>query len=227
MCFNGKNKLLTFSFDDGNIDDIRLVEILNKYGLKGTFNLCSGSLTYCDCWRYCNVKDVRHINFTEHSDLYDGHEIACHSYTHPHLEELDDGTLYNQIALDKKLLEFMFSEDIVGMAYPFGTYNDKVVEALEKCGIKYSRTIKATNDFSFPQNPLLWHPTCHFRSDKLEELTEKFLNSNPNEPQLFYIWGHSYELVTEEDWQEFESFCQKISGKDDIYYCTNREVLEL
>ena len=40
--FNGKYKALTFSFDDGNFDDICLIKIMNKYGLKGTFNINSG-----------------------------------------------------------------------------------------------------------------------------------------------------------------------------------------
>ena len=40
--FNGKYKALTFSFDDGNFDDIRLIKIMNKYGIKGTFNINSG-----------------------------------------------------------------------------------------------------------------------------------------------------------------------------------------
>ena len=39
--WNGKKKALTFSFDDGVTQDIRLIEILDKYGLKCTFNLNS------------------------------------------------------------------------------------------------------------------------------------------------------------------------------------------
>ena len=41
----GKFKALTFSYDDGNVADRRLVEIFNRYGMKGTFNLCSFHLT--------------------------------------------------------------------------------------------------------------------------------------------------------------------------------------
>ena len=40
--WNGKNKAVTFSFDDGVLQDKRTIEILNKYGLKATFNLNSG-----------------------------------------------------------------------------------------------------------------------------------------------------------------------------------------
>ena len=42
--FEGKFKAITFSFDDGVTQDIRLIEILNKYGLKATFNLNSSCL---------------------------------------------------------------------------------------------------------------------------------------------------------------------------------------
>ena len=42
--WNGKKKAVTFSFDDGVTQDIRTIEILNKYGLKATFNLNSGLL---------------------------------------------------------------------------------------------------------------------------------------------------------------------------------------
>ena len=36
-----KKKLLTFSYDDGVTQDIRLIELFNKYGMKATFNLNS------------------------------------------------------------------------------------------------------------------------------------------------------------------------------------------
>ena len=45
MCFpQWKEKALTFSYDDGNIKDRDLVELFNKYGVKGTFNLNSSRL---------------------------------------------------------------------------------------------------------------------------------------------------------------------------------------
>lgn len=44
MYFDSPKKLkaVTFSYDDGTTQDIRLIELLNKYGLKCTFNLNSG-----------------------------------------------------------------------------------------------------------------------------------------------------------------------------------------
>ena len=40
----GKIKALTFSYDDGVRFDGKLIEIFNRYGMKGTFNLNAGSL---------------------------------------------------------------------------------------------------------------------------------------------------------------------------------------
>ena len=56
-------------------------------------------------------------------------------------------------------------------------------------------------------------------------LGEEFLRLETNEPRLFYIWGHSYEFDINDSWDAFEEFCRRISGRDDIFYCTNREAL--
>lgn len=224
--FENKNlKAVTFSFDDGNVDDIRLISILNKYGLKGTFNLNSGKLTKASVWNF-GEKEVRHINFLDSKDIYSGHEVACHTYTHPDLTKQDSETVYNETALDMKLLSFLFGYEVNGMAYPFGTFNDGIIEILKKCGILYSRTVNSTYSFECPENPYIWNPTCHFKDEKIFELADKFVNSKPDAPKIFYIWGHSYELVTESDWERFEDFCKKISGICDISYITNKEILE-
>lgn len=221
--FKGKNKALTFSFDDGNVDDIRLVEILNKYGLKGTFNLNSGKITNADCWRYCDVKNVHHINFTEYPDLYQGHEIASHSYTHPDLTKLDRNTVFNEVKTDKLLLDFMYHQNTESFAYPFGAYNDEVYTVLSECNIKCARTVESTYNFELPGNFLKWHPTCHFTDAEINALAKKFIQLK-DETAIFYIWGHSYELVTEDDWGKFDRLCSKLAFNEDISYCTNIEI---
>lgn len=219
-------KALTFSFDDGNVDDVRIVELLNKYGLKATFNLNSSMLADSFVWNYNGVKDVHHINYSEQPNLYDGHEVASHTVRHPHLEELFYEAKKNEIQLDRIYLKALYGYDICGMALPFGSYDDEVLKILKELNILYCRTIASTNEFTVPNELPLIHPTCHFRSKKLDELTERFLDPEDNTDKLFYIWGHSYELVTEADWVDFEAFCKKISHRSDIYYCTNREAIE-
>ena len=220
------SKIITFSFDDGIEDDFKLVEILNKYNLKATFNLNSAKLTGASTWVYNNVKTVKQINYFQIKNVYEGQEIASHCYSHQFMEKLDSKTLNNEILLDQKLLSYLFECEVKGFAYPYGTYSTEVIDALRDSGIKYARTIKSTYSFNPPENVLEFNPTCHFQDSKLNELAESFLNINTDTIQIFYVWGHSYELVTPDDWNYFEEFCKKVSGKSDIKYLTNIEAID-
>ena len=64
----------------------------------------------------------------------------------------------------------------------------------------------------------------HMDFDKMFELGEAFLQLKADKPQIFYIWGHSYEFDFENSWDKFEEFCRMMSGHDDIFYGTNREI---
>jgi hypothetical protein len=57
------------------------------------------------------------------------------------------------------------------------------------------------------------------------ELAETFINLKPEKPQVFYLWGHSYEFDIDRNWQVIEDFCRLISGKEDIYYAINAQAL--
>ena len=71
-----------------------------------------------------------------------------------------------------------------------------------------------------------FNPTLHFMDGNLDEVTDRFLALESDEPQLLYIWGHSYELDHDESfWTRFDAYCQKISGREDVFYGTNKEVL--
>ena len=43
---------------------------------------------------------------------------------------------------------------------------------------------------------------------------------------MMYVWGHSYELATEEDWAALEAFCARLGGREDIWYATNIEIVD-
>ena len=58
------------------------------------------------------------------------------------------------------------------------------------------------------------------------EMGRRFVDLKTDKPQIFYIWGHSYELDHAPDnWEKLEVFFRLISGHDDIFYGTNKEVL--
>ncbi len=229
--WQGKRKAVTFSFDDGVTQDKRFVELLNKYGLKGTFNINSSLLgtlgqLSCEEWRV----DHNKIKASEVKMVYAGHEVAVHTLTHPMLPELDDETVLRQVDEDRKALESLCGYPIVGMAYPCGgVNNDERVARLirEHTPIRYARTITSSYSFT-PQTENLhqFNPTVYFVAKDFEEIVDKFLADESDEDKLLYIWGHSYELdIGYITWEKFERICQKLSGRADIFYGTNKEVL--
>lgn len=217
---NGKRKALTFSYDDAQVFDRELVRIFNKYNVKGTFHLNSGTLS--------EKRDGKEffISKEEVADLYKGHEVAVHGVEHRNLPNLSRSQMVVEIGEDRKALEKLTDGFVQGMSYAFGSYNDQVVEVLKVLGIKYSRTVKATNGFFPPEDFLTWHPTCH-HSGNLMELGERFLNTPDYiELPLMYVWGHSYEFGNINDYSLIDRFCEMMCGKEDIWYATNLEICD-
>lgn len=232
--FNGKNKAVTFSYDDGVSQDIRLIELFNKYNLKATFNLNSEFLgnpgeLIREGVRVSHIKnkaeDIKYI--------YDGHEVAVHTLTHPNLVETDDKEVLRQVEQDRINLSELVGYEVFGMAYPGGGKNcdDRVAEIIKNnTPIKYARTTSVTKSFEpyedlYQYKGTLYH---HENWDDLFDMGRKFLELETDSPKVFYIWGHAYEFdIYPERWEMFEEFCKMISGKNEIFYGTNKEILGL
>ncbi len=230
--WNGKKKAITFSFDDGVTQDIRCIEILNKYGLKGTFNLNSGYFGLPRTDYVVNNHTITHnkVRACDVKKIYEGHEVAVHTLTHPNLTTLEDTTVIRQVEEDRKALSELCGYPVIGMAYPCGgVNNDERVAKLikENTPIRYSRTITSTGTFELQKDSLhRFNPTLHYANPNLDEIVDKFLALETEEPQLLYIWGHTYEMDAEViTWENFEKLCQKLAGREDIFYGTNKEVL--
>ncbi len=227
-----KMKAVTFSYDDGVTQDQRLIEMLDRYGLKCTFNLNSGLLGKAGMLIRENVT-VAHVKprAEEIRAIYQGHEIAAHTLTHPRLKELeDDAEIVRQVEEDRLALSELAGYEVVGMAYPMGTQHidDRTIELVrEKTGIQYARTTTSTHSFE-PQTDLIrFDPTVyhHAEFDKMFDLAREFIALKPDTPKIFYIWGHAYEFDIHNTWAKMEELCRLISGHDDIFYGTNREIL--
>lgn len=231
--FNGKMKALTFSYDDGVLQDERLIELFKKYGMKATFNLNSGLLGKVGKLTHPNFgKTVDHSCFTTDKvkRIYDGFEVAVHTHTHPLLPSLSEEDIVFQVEKDRELLSELVGYDVLGMAYPCGGVNndDRVAEIIKRrTPIKYSRTITSCYSFEKQENLLRFNPTIyHMEWDKMFELAEDFLRANPKTPMLYYGWGHSYELdFVDGYWEKFEDLLKLLAFKDDIFYGTNMQTL--
>lgn len=229
----GRPKALTFSYDDGVYQDLRLLQLFDRYNLKCTFNLNSGLLER-------NPGDRKSGHMTEEDTVgaYIGtsHEIAVHSFTHPHLEQIPIEQATKEIICDRMYLEKIFRCIVRGGAYPFGTTNDAVVATLRNSGICYCRTTHSTERFDIPQDWLRMSATCHHSNPRLMEFARRFVQESPDRqarghraPWMFYVWGHSYEFDYNEphnNWKMMEEFCGTVSAKADVWYATNIEIYD-
>jgi peptidoglycan/xylan/chitin deacetylase (PgdA/CDA1 family) len=222
----GKRIAVTTSFDDAVVQDRRVVKAFNEWGLKGTFNLNSGTLLRTG--KPATGTSGR-IDACEVAELYKGHEVAVHTVTHPSLTKLDAAQIAMEVIEDRKALEDLVGYPVRGMAYPNGAYDEKVINVLRQTGIVYSRTTE-NNPRCFPAvDPLAWASTAHMYSKIPCPVNENFekLYSNKNYSGVFYIWGHTYEFDREGcDWADLERIFKPLSGKPDVWYCTNIELFD-
>lgn len=230
----GKPKAVTFSYDDGVREDIRLAEVLDRYGLKGTFNLNSGLWGEDTNGRRLSPAEIRQYIIDK------GHEVALHGKHH-----LANGSVSVidgiQDVLNCRLeMESAFGRILRGMAYPnsgvtrFANNTDyqKVRQYLIELDIAYSRTLGGDNKrFEMPEDWYAWMPTAHHNNPEIFEYIDAFLQLDFTQistaglrPRLFYIWGHSYEFDRKNNWEHLEKICTLLSGKEDIWYATNMEI---
>lgn len=226
----GKFKAVTVSYDDGTRSDLRLAEMIDKYGMRATFNICSTS-----------VGRENNLSKDELLDLISrGHEIANHGANHlalgisSHLDGIRD-------VLDCRLgLEGLLDRNITGFAYPdtmrniSGENYESIRSYLKALGISYARLAGKDNDlFSLPEDFHAWMPTAHHNNPDLFEYIDKFLALDEEKlyrasrhPRLFYLWGHSSEFENAGNWDRLEKIAQKLSGKSNIWYATNMQIYE-
>lgn len=212
---DGKEKVLTFSYDDGQIYDRRLVQLFNKYRLKGTFHLNSALLG-----------TQGYVGREEVEELYEGMEVAAHTMTHPYLLQQPVSSVAGEIWEDRKQLEQTSKKLVRGFSYPFGEVSEQLGKTLESQGMEYARTVQSTKGFGWPEHFLRWNPTCH-HNEVTPSLLEHFLKPQEYEKNLlFYIWGHSFEFEREQTWDKFEEICRTLADQENVWYAANIEVKE-
>jgi peptidoglycan/xylan/chitin deacetylase (PgdA/CDA1 family) len=221
----GKRIAVTLSFDDGHTFDRKIVAAFNQWGLKATFNLNSGTLGHS------GIKPVdgewKPIDASEVADLYQGHEVAIHTVSHPWLHRLDASRIVNEVLDDRKALEDLVGYPVRGMAYPFGTYNQQIIDILRGLGVVYCRTTESAEWCFPPKDPLAWATTAHQYAEdpSVPERFEK-IYANARYSGVFFIWGHSFEFHQRNDWEGLERIFRPLSGKPDVWYCTNIELFD-
>ncbi len=222
-----KCKALTLSYDDANVNDIRLAKLLHEHGIKCTFNVPGTDFPKEKHGWKITEDDAREIY------LPLGHDVALHGATHttPYLTAPKDGMM--EFMRNRAFLEKFFGRIVRGMAYPdHGGTTEEIKTYLRMMGITFARSVGTTHNFELPADWLRWEMTVHNTEACLFDLVDKFLAKKPNdeyishrESLVFSMWGHSFEFPAD-DFKGITAFCEKMGGRDDIWYVTNNELYE-
>ncbi|MBO5790786.1 MAG: polysaccharide deacetylase family protein [Clostridia bacterium] len=221
-------KAVTFSFDDGHTDDIKLVEGFNRYGLKGTFNISSA--------RFAEEKTEgpRKLTKEEALDLYypNGHEVAVHGLRHISPFQSAPPVMIREMLEDRIGLEKIFGRIIVGSAFPDdGRSSPEIQSRMRDMGFGYCRCLAPDPSISLPLNWLALQPTTKHNYPGLFEMAEKFVKYDVKDLYIahraskwFYTWGHAHEFRRDDNWDLVDKIGEALGGRDDVWYATNTEI---
>ena len=245
-----KKTIITTSWDDGHKLDLKLINLLNQYNLKGTF--------------YISKKyELKSLNDKEIKQMAKSQEIGAHTLSHSDLRRIDFDQAKKEIFGSKEYLKNLLKKEIKMFCYPSGFYEDEIKKLVEQAGFLGSRT---TKEFCFkkPEDFFEFGTTLHvypFPFRKIDAnhyhltrflfqpLSRNFfeilkiglpfnsffswLNLAKNlfdyvykNGGIYHLWGHSWEIDKYDMWVDLENMFKYIRGHKDIIILTNSEVLE-
>lgn len=221
----GKKKVFNISYDDGVLQDVRFVQLLNRYGLKGTFNLNYGLMKQGFTWTHECGMEVKRLSETDSKALYAGHEVASHSYSHPYFDNSSEAEILKELGADKFFLEQLFGREVGGYATPFYFYSDLMESCVRQCGFRYARISKESNDYSVPSDFYRWRGSKFHWDGDLEEFVQGFLSSD-RELAMCQIVGHSYDLDVMDMWEKMDRILRVVSLDSSVWPATHIQLVE-
>ncbi len=239
--------IVTTSWDDGHPQNIRLAELLKKYGLKATFYL---------------AKDYLSQPEDEIIQLSKMHEIGAHTLTHPILTAIDSKNKQAEIAGSKKWLEDVIKKPVEMFCYPRGFFDKEAMDTVRQAGFIGARTVGRFN-CQYPGNFFSWDPTIqvypfpfrkrdiktlHWSLHLIDPLKQNFsglvgwqlsprsylnwfnfakatFDYAVKNGRIWHLWGHCFEIEKYNLWSDLEKIFEYISFKKETMYLTNGEVI--
>ena len=204
-----QTKYFILTIDDGTIYDKKVIDILNRHHIKGTFNLNSGLDDFA--W-YKGDRPVRRSSLPAVIDIYEPHERASHSLTHPHITLLSDDGIGYEVGVDKENLENIFKRPVTSFAFPFHDYDDRSINRIKAIGnITAIRVSEIDPSFDFPIDPFHIKLTSLDIFDGIEKM-ERFLKDP--KAKLFVFASHAYDFEFDDTYDLLEKLCSMVEHSD-------------
>ena len=223
--------IVTTSWDDGTKLDLKLVELLNKYGIRGTFYIPK---VYLD--NPLERDDLRTLDKV--------HEVGAHTVNHVDLTKVSSLQAKEEIEGIKAYLEDILGHKIHMFCYPCGKYNEDVKKMVKDSGFIAARTCDP-GGFNLPEDSYQWHITLYasngsplmalkiwrkFHLWNVRALLDwesraKLLFDLALEGGIYHLYGHSAEFERNNEWDKLDRVLNYISNREGAKYMTNREVI--
>jgi len=228
--------LVTTSWDDGHVDDLKLARLLKCYGVAGTFYVApeNGELDAGKRLSSDALKELAH-----------DFEIGAHTLTHRHLPDLGDDDARHEVASSKIVLEETLGAPVECFCYPAGKYRARHTAMVRDAGYKLARTVRRFAEQVRPDQYFELPTTIHTYDHWLDIWgLMRFVRFNPiaflhfyrrwdeqaialfdriNEHGgVFHLWGHSWELNDRDGWRRLERVLEHIARREHVAYVTNR-----
>ncbi|MBQ7699583.1 MAG: polysaccharide deacetylase family protein [Clostridia bacterium] len=232
-------KYVTMSFDDATQQDLKVIEILKKYGIdKATFFINTG-LCGADWTAYVGVSHVRFTMDELKTGIYNGYDLESHTLNHPSMKQYDsDPASVKRECMQDALNIFNLTGIYpAGMAWPGGTGDQTQTTrklVYENTNLRFARGTVFQNSlkarYKLPKEFLLWEPTNTMSDSSVLSLFQNYLKRECTEDMLFYGFSHGFEFDAHDTWGVFEQFIQMLSeavkdGK--VVLVTNAEFYQL
>lgn len=216
-------KYFIFSLDDGTIYDKKVIDLFNKYHICGTFNLNSGLNDYI--WYLDNVP-IKRLNLIKDYSIYNGHEVASHTLTHPYLDQLKDEDIIKEVNMDIINLNSIFNIYVESFATPFDTCKEREISIIKSHSLLSNiRMSEIDESFRLPNDPYHFKITA-LDIDKALELFPKF--KKDKNAEIFIYAGHSYDFfVPTYRLDKLEKLIQDIISSNDIEVVTMKQLVKL
>lgn len=225
--------LLTTSWDDGQKIDLKLAELLIKYGIRGTFYVTKS---------YYDPLPLGKQDIVEISRV---HEIGAHTLNHVDLTNIPASEAKSEIEESKSYIEQLLGYQVKMFCYPFGKYHKEIIEIVQNAGFIGARTCHLGN-FDLPDNPYQWQITLHssngsplatFEIWRRHRISIRSLLDWETRAKLlfdlalknggvYHLWGHASEINKNNDWEKLERVLKYVSNKERVKYATNGEIIE-
>jgi len=230
-----KRTIVTTSWDDGHVLDMKLSVLLSRYDLPATFYIAPANR---------ELSPSHRLTQTQVRELAQNFEIGAHTMTHPRLSAVDAVTARSEIIDSKKTLEEWTGKAVTSFCYPGGDFLPEHKNMVKDAGFTRARTVKrfslttGTDPFEMPTTVHAYRhwsdiaPIAKISGAKAfftnylnwDNLAITLFNRANNDGGVFHLWGHSWEIEKRHDWNRLERVFAHISHHENIQYLRNSEL---